>query len=94
MLVRLLEYGAKFKANEIEAYGETYLDFFIKRLRDLSPLYLLRSRDQPALRSPLVRSQDDGLEQLHRLDPILLFGVVARLQDNPLHIFVLAQVVR
>ena len=71
----------------------TNINLFRKLLGYLLPLYLLRSSNKTALRSPFVRSQDDGLEDFHLLEAILLTYGIAGLQDNSIHIFALANFV-
>lgn len=60
-------------------------------LRDLSPLELLRRRDEPVLRSPVLVRQDHRLEELHRLEPILAPDGVALLCDEICDALVMAQ---
>ena len=48
-------------------------------------LNLLRSRDEPALRRPFVRGQNDTLQELHRLERVLLAQRIALLQHHLPH---------
>lgn len=69
----------------------TYLDFHGIVLRYLPTLHLLRSRNEPTLRRPLIRGQDDTLEDLNRLEAVLLADGVALLHNELAHTVVLAE---
>lgn len=69
-----------------------YLDLLLKRLRNLGPLDFLSRCDHATLGRPLVWRQDDILEELSRLEPVLLPESIALLQDKGLHFRVLAQI--
>lgn len=70
----------------------TCLNLRLKRLGDLRPLNLLRSRDEPAFGRPLIGGKDHRLKELLWLEPILLPGHVDLLKQEILYPLILAQI--
>ena len=69
------------------------LDLGREGLRDLLALHLLRSGDEPVLGRPLLPGEDDGLEELHRFEAVLLAHRVELLEEEGHDGLVVAEVV-